>query len=443
MASTGDTLLIRNFRTFPWLNGSPEVQQWQVKYNDGIIWDQSAIQTELHKGTSGNDLIAGTLEDDVIHGQFGDDVLIGFDGDDLLEGGAGVDVLYGGYVVNPVNDGNDTLDGGVGADNLYGGLGDDTYIVDNTLDQVIESADADGLYSYDTVESSVTYTAPDFVEYVKLTGSENINATANNAGCDLDGNEGNNHLKGGDNLDYIFGDLGTDTLEGGAGDDYYYLTDNQDTIIEAVGAGLDKIDAYGDGIVMAANVERLYMKSYTAITATGNDSKNTLSGNNRNNVLYGMGGNDYLSGATGADSLYGGLGNDSLNGGRGNDRYFFMTGDGADTIDDFDTTAGNSDKLVFEGSVASSQLWLTQSGTNLVVSLIGTTDKVTINNWYSSDDFKVETLQALGDGKTLTSTKVDALVSAMAAFTPPAAGQTTLPANYQTALNGVIAANWV
>ena len=194
---------------------------------------------------------------------------------------------------------------------------------------------------------------------------------------------------------------------------------------------------------MAANVERLYMKSYTAITATGNDSKNTLSGNNRNNVLYGMGGNDYLSGATGADSLYGGLGNDSLNGGRGNDRYFFMTGDGVDTIDDLDTTAGNSDKLVFEGSVASSQLWLTQSGTNLVVSLIGTTDKVTISNWYVSDAYKVETLQAMGDGKTLTSTKVDALVSAMAAFTPPAAGQTTLPANYQSALNGVIAANWV
>jgi hypothetical protein len=33
-------------------------------------------------------------------------------------------------------------------------------------------------------------------------------------------------------------------------------------------------------------------------------------------------------------------------------------------------------------------------------------------------------------------------VSAMAAFSPPAAGQTTLPANYQTALAPVIAANW-
>ena len=37
---------------------------------------------------------------------------------------------------------------------------------------------------------------------------------------------------------------------------------------------------------------------------------------------------------------------------------------------------------------------------------------------------------------------VDLLVNAMARFAPPAAGQTTLPTTYQTALNTVIAANW-
>jgi len=38
--------------------------------------------------------------------------------------------------------------------------------------------------------------------------------------------------------------------------------------------------------------------------------------------------------------------------------------------------------------------------------------------------------------------KLENLVSAMASFAPPAAGQTTLPQNYQDALAGVIAANW-
>jgi ribonuclease HIII len=46
------------------------------------------------------------------------------------------------------------------------------------------------------------------------------------------------------------------------------------------------------------------------------------------------------------------------------------------------------------------------------------------------------------DGKTLTDTNVQALVQAMAAFAPPASGQTTLPANYATTLSPVLAANW-
>ncbi len=34
------------------------------------------------------------------------------------------------------------------------------------------------------------------------------------------------------------------------------------------------------------------------------------------------------------------------------------------------------------------------------------------------------------------------LVVAMAAFAPPTAGQTTLPASYEESLNPVIVANW-
>ncbi|MDI1258086.1 calcium-binding protein [Aquabacterium sp.] len=68
-------------------------------------------------------------------------------------------------------------------------------------------------------------------------------------------------------------------------------------------------------------------------------------------------------------------------------------------------------------------------------------DKFTINNWYANAANQVESVK-LSDGKTLTPSNVDNLVNAMASFTPPALGQTTLPANYQTALNPVIAANW-
>ncbi|MNL87699.1 hypothetical protein D3C87_2169800 [compost metagenome] len=49
---------------------------------------------------------------------------------------------------------------------------------------------------------------------------------------------------------------------------------------------------------------------------------------------------------------------------------------------------------------------------------------------------------ATADGKQLLDSQVDLLVSAMAAFAPPAPGQTTLGADYQASLSTVIAANW-
>jgi hypothetical protein len=46
------------------------------------------------------------------------------------------------------------------------------------------------------------------------------------------------------------------------------------------------------------------------------------------------------------------------------------------------------------------------------------------------------------DESNLFSTDVEKMVQAMASFSPPAPGQTKLPANYQNALASVIAANW-
>ncbi len=44
--------------------------------------------------------------------------------------------------------------------------------------------------------------------------------------------------------------------------------------------------------------------------------------------------------------------------------------------------------------------------------------------------------------RTLSNRQADAQLNAMAGFAPPAAGQTTLPADYRTALAPVIAASW-
>ncbi|MFN5940362.1 MAG: calcium-binding protein [Polaromonas sp.] len=78
---------------------------------------------------------------------------------------------------------------------------------------------------------------------------------------------------------------------------------------------------------------------------------------------------------------------------------------------------------------------------DLQLTLIGTNDMLTVRNWYSGSAHRVDGFD-LGSGKRLLDGQVDALVSAMASFAPPAPGQTSIPTAYQTALNPVIAANW-
>jgi hypothetical protein len=75
------------------------------------------------------------------------------------------------------------------------------------------------------------------------------------------------------------------------------------------------------------------------------------------------------------------------------------------------------------------------------VSIIGTTDKFTLSNWYLGNQYRVEQFKT-SDGKTLLDSQVQNLVQAMASFAPPPVGQTTLTTAQQTALTPVIAANW-
>jgi hypothetical protein len=83
--------------------------------------------------------------------------------------------------------------------------------------------------------------------------------------------------------------------------------------------------------------------------------------------------------------------------------YQFERGDGQDTLVDNDATAGNTDVLRFLGGIKADQLWFQRSGNDLQVSLIGTGDRVTVQNWYSSTANQVEQIRA-GDNKLLLNT---------------------------------------
>jgi len=76
---------------------------------------------------------------------------------------------------------------------MLGGLNDDTYVVDNAGDIVIENL-GEGI---DNVQSGISYTLTDNVENLTLTGTANLAGTGNTLDNVIIGNSGHNILDGG------------------------------------------------------------------------------------------------------------------------------------------------------------------------------------------------------------------------------------------------------
>ena len=341
--------------------------------------------------------------------------------DNVLTGNSATNTLSGGA-------GNDRINGGTGNDTMVGGTGNDAYVVNVSTDIVTEYAN-EGI---DTVESSVTLTLAANVENLTLTGTSAINGTGNALDNVLTGNSANNVLTGGAGNDRINGGTGNDTMRGGAGDDTYVVNVSTDIVTENANEGTDTVES-SVTLTLGNNVENLLLTGTSAINGTGNTLNNRLLGNSAVNGLSGAAGNDTLEGMGGADTLTGGAGNDT---------YVLGRGYAADTVVENDATAGNTDIAQFLAGVASDQIWFQKVGNNLEASIIGTSDKLVARDWYLGTAYHVEQFKTADGARTMLDSNVQNLVNAMASFAPPAAGQTTLPQNYQDALAGVIAANW-
>ncbi|WP_269780305.1 hypothetical protein [Methylobacterium sp. Leaf118] len=195
--------------------------------------------------------------------------------------------------------GNNRLDGGGGIDALHGDAGNDTYLIDNAGDQVVEARGG----GWDSVATSVTYSlaAGQEVEELRVllsVGDRDIDLTGNAFAQTIRGNGGANRIDGGG---------GTDTLIGGAGDDTYLVDDAGDQVTEAAGGGRDAVAA-GVSYTLAAGqeIEELRVLASVgdrAIDLTGNSLAQTLIGNTGANVLNGGWGNDVLTGRGGADTF--------------------------------------------------------------------------------------------------------------------------------------------
>jgi Ca2+-binding RTX toxin-like protein len=159
-------------------------------------------QTEASVAALGNGYVATWSSDEQdgsgsgIYGR-----LIG-DTSDVIAGTAGPDNLIG-------TTGDDIINGKGGADVMTGLAGNDTYMVDNVGDAVVENP-GEGT---DTIRSSVTYSLPASVENLVLTGGSAINGTGNSRANYLTGNSGNNTLNGGPGNDVLIGVSGQDRFQ--------------------------------------------------------------------------------------------------------------------------------------------------------------------------------------------------------------------------------------
>jgi Ca2+-binding RTX toxin-like protein len=262
-----------------------------------------------------NDFAVYLAGDDTITGSTAGDRLFGFDGNDVIDGRAG----------------DDYIDGGRGADVMRGGPGDDSYVVDDPGDEVIElpGEGIDGVLS-----SLLSYTLPLNVENLTLAKAA---GAATGIGNDLDnvlvGNKSGNTLEGGAGDDLLDGGKGADVMRGGLGDDIYIVDNKRDVVVEQPGEGIDTVRSTA-AFTLPEHVENLDLLG-KAKAGTGNDLANVITGNAGKNTLVGGAGDDTLIGLGGKDTL---------EGGPGADRFVWLElADGTDTVRDF--TPGDGDVI--------------------------------------------------------------------------------------------------
>jgi Ca2+-binding RTX toxin-like protein len=345
----------------------------EIRFGDGMGMSYTDILAQGFDidGTEGDDTgvqnLVGTGVTDRIQGFGGNDLLFGFRGDDMLDGGDGADQILG----------------GPGVDTIYGG---------SEHDEIWGDAESGGIF------------APDGNDVIYAGAGDDI----------VEGNGGGDEIFGDDGSDTLYGDDEADVLDGGADNDFLY---GQGYFF--VG-GIPFLNLFDDG---AADTLRGGDGNDYLNAAAGDD---VLEGGAGDDNLEGEAGADYLAGVDGNDLLWGdkadapvadqgndtldgGAGNDQLTGYAGNDTYVFGRGYGQDIIFDQDSTPVNVDVVEFAADITPDDVTAELSAPSLVLTINGTTDRLTVANQYFSSADQVEEIR-FADGTVWTFTTTPLLI---------------------------------
>ena len=384
-------------------------------------------------GGEGNDLLEGGAGDDSLVGGLGNDTYYFESGwgkdvirvQDALVDGVGLDRIYFAETITA-------------ADLIVGSTATDLTLTHRTTGDRITlggffslvGQDGDRVVDEVRFADGTLWSVEDMIsgQQVGTSAAQYIHGRGISDTIDADG--GNDLVFGYAGDDILDGGTGNDRLEGGSGSDTYrfQLGWGQDLVVasgpDAAATDVDVI-AFGVGVTanhigLVSNVADLTLQHVNGDRITlerfftdpgaiqevrfddgttwtvadlyaqqmvGNDSDqyqygtaqaDQIQGLGGNDLVYGRGGADVLDGGDGDDVLDGGAGNDVLHGGDGNDMFVFSAGSGQDRLISQDPDGIYWDVVQLGEGIISDQIGLSRDGRDVVLSLTGTDDSLTL-----------------------------------------------------------------
>ena len=307
-----------------------------------------------------------------------------------------------------------TINGGDGIDTVAFPSNDpDPYsgwhMIENSSGQVIITGASEGYTGTATLNS---------IEQVAFAGSTYALLTTPSGGGSLTIGSPGQYIAG----NAIVDGAGNDTLTfSGTGASYWHVGAGNDTA--AISAGTISVYFLGDS--------SQYSLSYSGSTVSIADSQAARSGvktltltGGSTRLVFGATALTTLSntgatevGGAGSDTFTAGSAAATMTGGGGADTYVIGAGTTTETIvNGLSTSNAAAGTLDFTGSITSSNLWLQQSGNNLVIDVLGTTRQAVVQNWFASGKTYAQTNEIVDAQNLKLDSQVANLVQAMATF---------------------------
>ena len=146
---------------------------------------------------------------------------------------------------------------------MEGGRGNDTYVVDTPGDTITELPKG----GVDTVLSAFSFTLPDQVENLTLSGTGAADGAGNELANILVGNDAANRLDGGAGKDLLLGGAGNDHLESGGGKDKLDGGAGDDELFAGSRSSLTG-GADADSFVLGPDITKVKVTDFTSPTGT-------------------------------------------------------------------------------------------------------------------------------------------------------------------------------